>query len=135
MAEENDKGRNTKTMEKIDSGMDETLKDILKDDSSLSNNVVTTLSAIIFDIAYNPTFNRFIEPSINIINSEAENKILPDGVTRDMCIRAIYKEGVMKFCLCTPEECKRRYSIQYQKPRTILIPTKRFVIRKVSIIS
>ena len=94
-------------MEKIDSGMDETLKDILKDDSSLSNNVVKTLSAIIFDIAYNPTFNRFIEPSINIINSEAENKILPDGVTRDMCIRAIYKEGVMKFCLCTPEECKK----------------------------
>lgn len=94
-------------MEKIDSGMEETLKDILKDDQSFSNNVLKTLSAIILDIYDNPTFKRFIEPPINIIKRDAKNKVLPAGVTPKMCAKAIYNEGVMKFCLCAPEECKK----------------------------
>ena len=94
-------------MEKIDNGREETLKEILKDDQPFSDNVVKTLSAVVLDIANNPTFNRFIEPAVNIINRDAENNALPAGATTNMCTRAVYTEGVMKFCLCTPEECKK----------------------------
>lgn len=94
-------------MEKIDNGMEETLKDILNAAQPVDDNVLKTLSAIVLDIADNPTFKRFIEPLINIIKRDAENKGLPAGVTIDRCIRAIYNEGIMKFCLCAPEECKK----------------------------
>ena len=95
------------TMEKIDNGMEETLKDILNADLPLRDNVFKTLSAIILAISDHPTFKRFIEPSINTIKRDEENKVLPAGVTFDMCIRVIYNEGIMKFCLCAPEECKK----------------------------
>lgn len=97
------------TMEKIDNGMEETLKDMVNGDwiQPFRDNAVKTLSAILLDIFGNPTFKRFIEPSINLIKGDAKTKALPAGITLDMCKRAIYTEGIMKFCLCTPEECKK----------------------------
>ena len=93
-------------MEKIDNGMEETLRDMLDADLPLRDNVFKTLSAIILAISDTPTFKRFIEPSINAIKRDEKNKVLPAGVTLDRCIRAIYNEGIMKYCLCAPEECK-----------------------------
>ena len=96
-------------MEKIDNGIEETLKDIVKDDwiQPFSENIIKTLRAIILDIYHNPTFKRFIEPPINSIKKYAKTTVFPAGITPDMCARAIYNEGVMKFYLCAPEECKR----------------------------
>ena len=94
-------------MEKIDSGMEETLREMLNDDQSYRDNVFKTLSSIILAISDHPTFKRFIEPSINTIKRDEKNKVLPAGITFDMCIRVIYNEGIMKFCLCAPEECKK----------------------------
>ena len=96
------------TIDKIDNGVEETLKDIVNGDwiQPFSENIIKTLRAIILDIYHNPTFKRFIEPPINSIKSYAKTTVFPAGITPDMCARVIYNEGVMKFYLCTPEECK-----------------------------
>ena len=46
-------------MEKIDNGMEETLRDIVNDDwiQPFSENIIKTLRSIILDIYHNPTLS------------------------------------------------------------------------------
>lgn len=94
-------------MDKIDEGKDDALKDMLKDEPSFSDNTIKTIRMIVDGIADNPTFNRFMEPAINALTQGAEKMLLPKGVPSEILSQVVYNEGLMKFCLCTPEECKK----------------------------
>lgn len=94
-------------MEKIDGGVEETLKAVFKDAPEINANVSKTIKLIVDDIADNPTFKRFIEPAISILIQGSEQNMIPEDVTNEFLSWVVYQEGIMKFYLCTPKECEK----------------------------
>ena len=94
-------------MEKIDSGMEDALKDRLNDEPTFSDNTIKTIRMIVDAFANNPTFNRFIKPAINTLTRGVEKNLFPKDMTAEILQQVVYDEGIMKFGLCAPQECKK----------------------------